>query len=81
MPTATELKDYAKSLLKKLSCIEGTISYKHGFCPVRVGDCVYINYEKADIVDLRAVVKSQSIECTTGCQVSETAVFSENLWE
>jgi hypothetical protein len=79
-PSQSVLDDYAKTLLKKLSAIEGTISYKHGYCPVRVGDCVYINYSRAGIYNLRAVVKSQSIECKTGCQVSETAVFTDNLW-
>ena len=80
IPTQDQLDEYAKSLLRSLSSIEGSISYKHGFCPVRVGDCVYINYARAGIYDLRAVVKSQSIECKTGCQVSEEAVFTDNLW-
>lgn len=80
IPNQTQLEEYAKALLKRLSSIEGMISYKHGFCPVRIGDCVYINYERAGIHDLRAVVKTQSIECNTGCQVSETAVFTDNLW-
>ena len=80
IPNQVQLEEYAKALLKRLSSIEGTISYKHGFCPVRIGDCVYINYERAGIRDLRAVVKSQTIECNTGCQVSETAVFTDNLW-
>lgn len=80
VPTPEQLDEYAKNLLKRLSTIEGTISYKHGFCPVRVGDCVYINYERAGIRDLRAVVKRQTIDCKTGCQVSEEAVFTDNLW-
>lgn len=81
IPSQSQLDEYAKNLLKRLSTIEGTITYKHGFCPVRVGDCVYINYERAGITDLKAVVKRQTIECKTGCQVSEEAVFTENLLE
>lgn len=79
-PTENQIHEYARQLLKALSSLECTISYKHGYCPVRVGDCVRINYAKAGIVDIKAKVISQSIECTPGCQVSEKAVFTTKLW-
>lgn len=77
--TRSQLDDYARKLLEDLSTIECTIKYKHGYCPVRLGDCVMLNYQKSGINRLKAVVKSQSIECNKGCSVSETAIFTTNL--
>lgn len=79
-PTEERLKDYAKRLLKELSSIECTISYTHGYCPVRVGDCVRLNYSRAGLNNVKARVISQDISCKTGCSVSETAVFKNKLW-
>lgn len=79
-PTNNQVQEYAEKLLKKMSTVEYTISYSHGYCPVRVGDCVRLNYERAGITDIKARVTSQSIECGVGCKVSETAVFTKKLW-
>lgn len=75
-----QIKEYAKRLLRELSSIEYTLKYTHGYCPVRIGDCVRLNYSRAGLSDIKAVVKSQSIKCEPGCPVSETAVFTTNLW-
>ena len=74
------LKNYADNLLKQLSSIECTISYTHGYCPVKVGDTITMNYKRAGITNVKALVKTQSITCSTGCQVSETAAFQKSLW-
>ena len=79
-PTENQIKEYAKLLLKELSSVEYTLSYTHGYCPVRVGDCVRLNYERAGIVGVKAKVISQTIQCTAGCQVVESAVYTANLW-
>jgi hypothetical protein len=79
-PTQEMLDDYAIQLLRNLSCLEHKITYSHGYCPVRVGDCVMLNYEKAGLRNVKAKVISQSIKCTTGCPVQETAVFTTKLW-
>lgn len=79
-PTQSQVKEYATLLLRELSSIEYTISYTHGYCPVRIGDCVRLNYERAGITDIKAKVISQSINCTPGCPVTETAVFTTKLW-
>lgn len=79
-PTGSEIQQYAETLLRDLSCLEYTISYTHGYCPVRVGDCVRLNYERAGIVDVKAKVISQTIKCEPGCPVSEKAVFTQKLW-
>ena len=79
-PTDSEIQEYAENLLRDLSCLEYTISYTHGYCPVRVGDCVRLNYERAGIVDVKAKVISQSIKCEPGCPVTEKAVFTNKLW-
>ena len=79
-PLNGQVKDYAKRLLKELSTIEYTVSYTHGYCPVRVGDCVRLNYAKAGLIDVKAKVISQSIRCEPGCPVSEKAIFTTKLW-
>lgn len=79
-PTEEQLKIYAESLLKNLSSLEYKITYTHGYCPVRIGDCVRLNYTRAGINNVKAKVISQTIECTPGCPVTETAVFTNRLW-
>ena len=79
-PTQNQIDEYAKQLLEELSSIEYTITYTHGYCPVRIGDCVRINYKRAGIRDIKAKVISQSIKCEPGCPVTETAVFTTKLW-
>lgn len=78
--TQEMLDAYATQLLRNLSCLEHKITYSHGYCPVRVGDCVTLNYEKAGIRNTRAKVIAQTIKCETGCPVQETAVFTTKLW-
>lgn len=77
-PTQEELDIYAKNLLKELSTIECKVSFSHGYCGVRVGDCVLLNYERAGLKNVKAKVTSQSIECRPGCKVSATAVYTKN---
>lgn len=79
-PTKNQIDDYAKQLLRDLSTLEYTVSYTHGYCPVRVGDCVRLNYSRAKLMNVKAKVISQSIECSPGCPVTETAVFTAKLW-
>lgn len=79
-PTNNQIQEYAEQLLRELSSIECTISYKHGYCPVRLGDCVRLNYAGAGITDVKAKVISQSIKCEAGCPVTEKAVFTTKLW-
>lgn len=80
VPNEQQVQEYAENLLKELSSIEYTISYKHGYCNVRVGDCVRLNYERAGLVNVKAKVISQSISCEAGCQVTEKAIFTKKLW-
>lgn len=79
-PTQEQVDAYAKQLLRNLSCLEHTVTYSHGYCPVRVGDCVMLDYNRSGITNVKAKVVSQSISCTTGCPVEETAVYTINLW-
>lgn len=74
------LDEYAERLLRNLSNIEHELTYSHGYCPVRLGDCVLLNYERAGLRNVRAKVTRQEIECETGCTVSETAVYTTQLW-
>jgi len=79
--TKAEITAYAKKLLVQLSTVECKLTYTHGYCPVRVGDAVLLNYKAAGLENVKAVVQSQSISCKTGCQVSETATYTEVLFE
>lgn len=79
-PTKNQIDKYAEQVLRERSSIEYTISYTHGYCPVRVGDCVRLNYIRAGIADIKAKVISQSIKCEPGCPVNEKAVFTIKLW-
>ena len=79
-PTQEQIEVYAKKLLKTLSSIEYTISFTHGYCGVRLGDCVRLNYTRAGITNVKAKIISQSIKCEPGCSVKEKAVFTTRLW-
>ena len=79
-PTKYQIKEYAEQLLRNLSTLEYSISYTHGYCPVRVGDCVRLNYTRAGLTDVKAKVISQSIKCEPGCPVTEKAIFTTKLW-
>lgn len=78
--TSEQVREYAEQLLDALSSLEYTITYTHGYCPVRIGDCVRLNYSRAGITNIKARVVSQSIKCEPGCPVTEKAVFTTNLW-
>lgn len=79
-PTENQIDEYANRILRELSSLEYTITYTHGYCPVRVGDCVRFNYSRADLKNVKAKVISQTIKCEPGCPVTEKAVFTNRLW-
>ena len=79
-PNQDRIQEYAENLLKELSSLEYTVTYTHGYCPVRVGDCVRLNYSRAGINGIKAKVISQNINCESGCPVTEKAVFTTELW-
>lgn len=79
-PTRELIDEYATRLLRELSSIEYTISYTHGYCGVRLGDCVRLDYKRAGIMGVKAKVISQTIKCEPGCPVTEKAVFTTKLW-
>ncbi len=79
-PSRELVDKYAEELLSELSSVEYTVTYTHGYCPVRIGDCVRLNYKRAGLTNVKAKVISQTIKCETGCSVSEKAVFTNKLW-
>ena len=79
-PTSEQIQEYAEQVLREMSSIEYTVTYTHGYCPVRLGDCVRLNYSRADMTDVKARVISQTIKCEPGCPVTEKAVFTKKLW-
>lgn len=80
-PTQDMVDEYAKQLLESLSTLTYTLKYKHGYCPVKIGDCVRLNYRAAGLENLKAKVTAQTYDCKAGCQVEETAVYTRKLWE
>lgn len=80
IPTQDAVQEYAEKLLSELSTVECSVTYSHGYCPVRIGDCVRLNYKRANLYGVKARVVSQTIKCTPGCQVTEKAVYSNKLW-
>lgn len=81
IPDQAYLDMYAEELLKDLSSVEHKITYSHGYCPARCGDCVRLNYTRAGLTNVRAKVISQDIDCSSGCKVTETAIYTTNLWK
>lgn len=80
VPTESQVEEYAEQLLRDLSTLEYTIAYSHGYCPVRPNDCVRLDISKIGLTNVKAKVVNQSIKCKSGCQVTETAVFTHKLW-
>lgn len=81
IPNENMIQRYAEDLLRSMSSVEYTVQYTHGYCPVRLGDCVRINYERAGLFNVKAKVIYQSIKCEPGCPVTEKAVYTSNLWK
>ena len=80
-PDQNHIQEYAEQLLRELSTLEYTITYTHGYCPVRVGDCVLFDCKKPEYLrNVKARIISQSIKCEPGCPVTEKAVFTTKLW-
>lgn len=77
--TYDQLIEYAKQVLREVSTIEYTITYSHGYCPVKLEDCIRLNYSRAGLTDTKAKVINQIIKCTNGCPVTEKAVFTVKL--
>lgn len=80
VPTEKQVEEYANQVLRELSSVEYTVTYSHGYCPTKIGDCVRLNYRRAGLTDIKARIVSQSITCDAECKVTERAVFTTKLW-
>lgn len=81
VPDQDYMDSYARRLLKNFNEVEHKVTYTHGYCPVTIGDCVRLNYNRAELKNVKAKVISQDIDCSSGCKVTETAIFTTNLWK
>lgn len=79
-PTKNQIKEYANQVLRDLSSLENTVSYTHGYCNTRIGDCVRIDYMKSNLNNIKAKIISQTIKCVPGCPVTEKAVYTTQIW-
>jgi hypothetical protein len=78
--TKRQIDEYAKRVLKELSTVECSITYTHGYCGTRLGDCIRMDYVNAGIRDVKGKIISQTIKCEPGCPVTEKSIFTANLW-
>lgn len=79
-PAKEEAEAYARNLLRELSTLEFEVSFSHGYVPnVDIGDCIRLDYARAGI-HANAVVRSQSISCVSGCEVTTTASYTVRMW-
>jgi hypothetical protein len=83
-PTDQSIRELVESqaylLLESLSTVQKVITYSHGYCGTKVGDCVLINYERAGLNNVKAVITSQRTACKPGCQVDETATYTKSFY-
>lgn len=79
-PDQAQIDEYATQLLRNLSCLEHKVKFKHGYCPARTGDCVTINYARANLKNVKVQIQTQSIKCTTGCTIDSTGIYTTKLW-
>lgn len=79
-PSQEYLDAYAVKKLRDLSSLEHKVTFSHGFCPVRVGDCVMLDYRRFGLNQVKAKIISQNIKCGTGCTIETTVVYTTNLW-
>lgn len=79
-PTQADIDEYAKALLKEKSCLEYKVQYSHGYTSARVGDCVRLDYKRANVTGVKAKIIRQEFSCEPGCSVSETALYTNKLW-
>ena len=78
--TQEQITEYAEQLLSELSSVEYSVTFTHGYCGVRVNDCVRINNARAQLDGVKAKIISQTIKCTPGCPVTARAVYTTKLW-
>lgn len=81
IPNQKMVQEYADQQLASVSTLEYSISYSHAYCPVRIYDCVRLNYVRANLTDIKARVTRQTITCDSGCSVDETATYTQKLWK
>lgn len=79
-PTQELIDAYAEQLLRSLSCLEHKVTFTHSYYPVRIGDAVILNYRGAGLKNVTAKITAQTIKCTTGCSIQETATYTTKLW-
>ena len=78
-PTEAQTQEYAERLLREMSTLECTVTYSHGYCPVRLGDCVRLNYSRSGVNGVKAKVVSQTIDCNTSYKITKKTIFTTNL--
>ena len=81
IPTQQLIDEYAEQYLKEISTLTYTVRYSHGYCPVRMGDCVRLNFRSIGLNGVNAIVQTQDLDCSPGAKVDETATFELKFWE
>lgn len=73
------LDEYAKKRLEELTKVKFSVTYTHGYFPLKVDEGVELDYVQSGMKYKTALITNQTIECKTGCTVSETAIFEERV--
>lgn len=79
VPSQAMIDEYTQKALQELSIIEYEVKYTHGYCPVRVGDCVRLNHPRLNPAGVNAKITSQTITLGTGVMVEETSRYTSDL--
>lgn len=80
VPTQQQIDDYAIDILREVNSLSCTVTFTHGYYPVKPGDCVRLDYKDAGLENIKAKIISQSIKCKPGVEVKTTAIFIKKLW-
>lgn len=78
-PSPDDLQAYADRELRRLCAMDRTVTVRHGWCGVRMGDCVRLELER-DGIYANGIVTAQTVTCETGCECESTIVWTEDLW-
>ena len=77
--TEATAEAWGRRRLKELSCAERRLAISHGYCPVRLGDCVRVVRSREGI-DVKGKVVRQSIRCETALAVQAEIAYTEEVW-
>lgn len=77
--TVAQAQSWGRRKLKELSIAERTLGFDHGYCPVRLGDCVRVVKLRQGF-DQKMKITRRTIKCETDLMVSAEGKYTEGVW-